>query len=58
MAKRKKIKLIDSIENVRVILSYNYTHTYQNVYDEPFKNIYYLHGEIKEHNLVLGTDPK
>ncbi|MBO6205026.1 MAG: hypothetical protein J6O13_16005 [Selenomonas sp.] len=52
----KKIKLIDSIENVRVILSYNYTHTYQNVYDESFKNIYYLHGEVKEHNLVLGTD--
>ena len=52
----KKIKLIDSIENVRMILSYNYTHTYQNVYDESFKNIYYLHGEVKEHNLVLGTD--
>ena len=43
----KKVKLIDSIENVKVILSYNYTHTYQNVYDESFKNIYYLHGEVK-----------
>lgn len=54
--KEKKVKLIDSLENVKVILSYNYTHTYQNVYDESFKNIYYLHGEVKEHNLVLGTD--
>ena len=43
----KKVKLIDSIENVKVILSYNYTHTYQNVYDESLKNIYYLHGEVK-----------
>lgn len=52
----KKLPLIDSLENIKAILSYNYTHTYQNVYDEEFKNVCYLHGEVGQHNLVLGTN--
>ena len=52
----KKLPLIDSLKNVKAILSYNYTHTYQNIYDETFKNVCYIHGEVGQHNLVLGTN--
>lgn len=52
----KKLPLIESLNNVKAVLSYNYTHTYQNVYDESFKNVCYIHGEVGQHNLVLGTN--
>ncbi len=54
--KKKPLPIIESLNNVRVVLSYNYTHTYKKIYSPDLDNVCYLHGEINKHNLVLGTD--
>ena len=54
--KKKPLPIIESLNNVKALLSYNYTHTYQKIYDTDLNSVCYLHGEITEHNLVLGTD--
>ena len=52
----RKLQFFDSLKNVKAVLSYNYTHTYQNLYNKSLRNVCYLHGEINQHNLVLGTN--
>lgn len=52
----RKLAFFSTMKNVKAVLSYNYTHTYQNLYSKTLSNICYLHGEVTRHNLVLGTD--
>ena len=38
-----------------VVISYNYTHTFQKLYDPDEKiPVHFIHGELGKHNLVLG----
>ena len=38
------------------VISYNYTHTFQKLYDLDEKiPVHFIHGELGKHNLVLGT---
>lgn len=35
-------------------ISFNYTHTLEDIYDIPWEQILHIHGEVGENNLVLG----
>ncbi|WP_196595717.1 AbiH family protein [Pectinatus frisingensis] len=52
---------LDDINNINVdkIISFNYTHTYKNMYNSSLdnrNNIDFIHGEAGKDNLVLGTE--
>ena len=59
-----KLPDIAELDKVRYILSFNYTHTFQRLYQRPNGGIDYdyIHGEIKQEsnlrtcNLILGID--
>lgn len=44
------------MDNLKIdcLLSYNYTNTYQSIYNYKLENIDYIHGRLGEHNLVLA----
>ncbi len=54
----KKKSIIDEIKPDYVI-SFNYTHTYNRIYNIDENNICFIHGECcqnKNNNMVLGID--
>ena len=59
LKKEKKVKANhDSFfKNLKpdAVISYNYTHTFQKLYDPDEKiPVHFIHGELGKHNLVLG----
>ena len=49
------IDIIDKLSNVSAVISYNYTNTWQKIYGSKNKvDIYFIHGQLGKHNLVLG----
>ena len=53
--KKKKVKIIEDIDPVMVI-SFNYTDTFETLYGKPDKGMAYVHGRLGEGNIVLGYD--
>lgn len=53
----KPLNLIKNLPDVYAVISYNYTNTWQKIYSEVFANtrLYFIHGQLGKHNLVLGT---
>ena len=53
----KPLNLIKNLPEVYAVISYNYTNTWQKIYGEVFADahLYFIHGQLGEHNLVLGT---
>lgn len=65
VGKIESVKISKEIKSLGIdhVLSFNYTHTYQKLYDKPKKIKYdYIHGEsrinstIESNNMVLGID--
>lgn len=59
MKREKKLKANHNefFKNVKpnAVISYNYTHTFQKLYDLDEKiPVHFIHGELGKHNLVLG----
>ena len=56
---KKNINGLDMIKNINpdYIINFNYTHTYEKLYDNK-ENVFHIHGECgkKENNMVLGID--
>ena len=43
--------------NPDAVISYNYTHTFQKLYNPDEKiPVHFMHGELGKHDLVLGID--
>ena len=53
----KPLPIIEKIQNVAAVLSYNYTDTWKKIYGaaSDVKTIF-IHGELTKHNLVLGIN--
>ena len=51
---QKAVLLEDILDSDALYITFNYTHTLENIYDIPWEQILHIHGEVGKNNLELG----